>query len=61
MEEDIQEAIEEFKKLLKLRKNKAGEITHDSCIISTAQLETVLTYIETLEKELEELLNKGGE
>lgn len=53
MTEEEVEAIEEFEKLIKLRKNKCGEITHDTCIVSTAQLETVLSMLEEKDKEIQ--------
>ena len=53
MTDKQKEAIEEFEKLIKLRKNKAGEIKFDTCIVSTAQLETVLNLIQTQQEEIE--------
>mgnify|MGYP003470642727 CR=1 FL=1 len=53
MTEKQKEAIEEFEKLIKLRKNKAGEIKFDTCIVSTAQLEIVVNLIQTQQAEIE--------
>lgn len=48
-----EEAIEEFNNLIKLRKNKAGEIKHDNCIVSTRQLEIALNLIQEQQKDNE--------
>lgn len=53
MTDKQKEAIEEFEKLIKLRKNKAGEIKFDTCIVSTAQLEIVVNLIQTQQAEIE--------
>ena len=39
---DLEEAIKNLKKLIKLRKNIRGEITYDTCICSTRDLDIVL-------------------
>lgn len=54
MTDKEKEAIKEFDRLIKLRKNKAGEIKFDTCIVSTAQLEIVLTLIQTEQVEIKE-------
>lgn len=54
MTDKQKEAIKEFDRLIKLRKNKAGEIKFDTCIVSTAQLEIVLTLIQTEQTEIKE-------
>lgn len=54
MTDKEKEAIKEFERLIKLRKNKAGEIKFDTCIVSTAQLEIVLTLIQTEQAEIKE-------
>lgn len=53
MTDKQKETIEEFEKLIKLRKNKAGEIKFDTCIVSTAQLEIVVNLIQTQQAEIE--------
>ena len=49
------EAIERLKKLIKLRKNKAGEIKFDTCICCTADLETVLNLLEKKDKMIDSM------
>lgn len=54
MTKEQEEAIEEFNNLIKLRKNKVGEIKYDNCIVSTRQLEIVLNLIQEQQKDNEE-------
>lgn len=53
MSEEDKEAINNLTKLVELRKNKAGEIKHDTCICSTRELETILNLIQSKHKEIQ--------
>lgn len=53
MSEEEKEAIESLKKLVQLRKNKRGEIKHDTCIYSTKDLEIILNLIQKQQKAIE--------
>ena len=53
MSEEEKESIKNLTKLVELRKNKAGEIKHDTCICSTRELETILNLIQNKQKEME--------
>lgn len=46
-----EQAVENLEKLVKLRKNIRGEITHDTCICGTSDLDTGLKLINKLKKE----------
>lgn len=48
-----QETIERLNKLVKLRKNKAGEIKFDTCICGTEDIETVLSMLKGKDTEIE--------
>ena len=48
-----QETIERLNKLVKLRKNKAGEIKFDTCICGTEDIETILSVLKQKDKEIE--------
>ena len=41
-DKELEEAINNLEKLMRLRKNKCGEIKFDTCICETKDLETVL-------------------
>ena len=56
-----EQAVENLEKLVKLRKNIRGEITHDTCICGTSDLDTGLKLINKLKKENEELSVKNIE
>lgn len=56
-----EQAVENLEKLVKLRKNIRGEITHDTCICGTSDLDTGLKLINKLKKENEELSKKNIE
>lgn len=56
-----EQAVENLEKLVKLRKNIRGEITHDTCICGTSDLDTGLKLINKLKKENEELSEKNIE
>lgn len=53
MSEEEKEAIESLKKLVQLRKNKRGEIKHDTCIYSTKDLEIILNLIQKKQTKIE--------
>lgn len=53
------QAVENLEKLVKLRKNIRGEITHDTCICGTSDLDTVLNLITKLQKENKEKDNRA--
>ena len=48
---DLDESINNLKRLVELRKNKCGEIKFDTCICGTKDLETVLQELENLKEE----------
>ena len=56
-----EQAVENLEKLVKLRKNIRGEITHDTCICGTSDLDTGLKLINKLKKENGELSEKNIE
>lgn len=56
MSEEEKEAIESLKKLVQLRKNKRGEIKHDTCIYSTKDLEIALNLIQKQDKIIDEMV-----
>ena len=50
---ELEEAINNLKKLVELRKNKRGEIKFDTCICGTKDLEIVLQALEDIQKNYE--------
>ena len=52
------ETLERLNKLVKLRKNKAGEIKFDNCICATEDIETVLNMLKEKDKEIEHQIKK---
>ncbi len=51
----IEEVINRLKELIELRKNKRGDIKHDTCICGTKDLDTVLQLIEQKDNKIKEL------
>lgn len=57
---EIEEAKNRLKQLIRLRKNKCGQIKYDSCICGTKDLETVLQELSNLQEKNQTLVQYIG-
>ena len=57
---EIEEAKNRLKQLIRLRKNKCGQIKYDSCICGTKDLETILQELNNLQKKNQTLVQYIG-
>ena len=52
-DKELEEAINNLEKIIRLRKNKCGEIKFDTCICGTKDLETVLQALKNKNTQIE--------